>query len=75
MSSRLGGGGALANAIEQHDVEALLELTNLMRDRRLCEIELFRSGGETAALRYFNKSAKLIEIEAAHDDKAPLSFA
>jgi hypothetical protein len=73
--TRFRGIGALADAVQERDVEALFQLMHLMRYGGLGEIEHLCGGGEAPAVGHFDEGAKLIKIQTAHDHKSCLSFA
>ena len=63
--------GALAHALDERGVEAILELADLQAHRGLGEVEPARRRREAAQLDDFHESAQLVEIEAAHSELSP----
>jgi hypothetical protein len=64
--------GALAEPLHERDIQTTFQFLDLMRNRRLRQIQLFGSRGEVAMCDHLNKCPELIEIEAPHDNKYPL---
>ena len=62
--SGLGWSDAAAGALEQRRTQLLLELSNLVRQRRLSDVELLRGSGEMAKADHCLDSPELSQLHA-----------
>jgi hypothetical protein len=58
---------SLTEPLDERNVEAPLQLLDLMRHGWLRQVQVLGCGGEAAPFSHLDECSELIQIEAAHD--------